>query len=204
MNGAAAVPPTALVTGASRGIGRGVALALADVGYWVAVNFVNNQRAADQVVADAGVHGPDAIAVRADISQPEDRAHLVEEVYARFGRLDLLVNNAGVAPTVRSAVGQRRVQDRPVTRPQQEGLKAHLAGRIVEPVGAHRLDLRLATGPGPARQPGGQQLELGRSQCRLVEQSHAAGCKPPRSTERRWLVGQEQMYRLIAATTAAA
>lgn len=94
--------PVALVTGSSRGIGRGVALALAGAGHRVAVNYVRDARAAAGVVAEVEALGVEAVAVRADVSDPGDRARLVDEVYGAFGRVDLLVNNAGVAPTVRA------------------------------------------------------------------------------------------------------
>jgi 3-oxoacyl-[acyl-carrier protein] reductase len=95
---------TALVTGASRGIGRGVALALAGAGHHVVVNYVRDARAAAEVVAEVEALGGGAVAVRADISDADDRTRLVDEAYAAFGRIDLLVNNAGVAPRVRADV----------------------------------------------------------------------------------------------------
>jgi NAD(P)-dependent dehydrogenase (short-subunit alcohol dehydrogenase family) len=97
-----AVRPAALVTGASRGIGRGVALALARSGHRVAVNYARDAEAAANVVAEVEALGGEAFAVRADVSAATDRTRLVDDVYARFGRLDLLVNNAGVAPRVRA------------------------------------------------------------------------------------------------------
>jgi 3-oxoacyl-[acyl-carrier protein] reductase len=95
---------TALVTGASRGIGRGVALALAGAGHHVVVNYVRDARAAAEVVAEVKALGGGAVAVRADISDADDRTRLVDEAYAAFGRIDLLVNNAGVAPRVRADI----------------------------------------------------------------------------------------------------
>jgi len=96
--------PVALVTGASRGIGRGVALALGGIGHDVAVNYVRDEAAAKEVceaLADKGVRGHP---VRADVAVTQDRARLVDEVYDAFGRLDLLVNNAGVGPRVRADI----------------------------------------------------------------------------------------------------
>jgi NAD(P)-dependent dehydrogenase (short-subunit alcohol dehydrogenase family) len=92
----------ALVTGASRGIGRGIALALAQAGHDVVVNFATNADAAAQVVEQVRAHGAKAVAVRADISVAADRDRLVEAAYGEYGRVDLLVNNAGVAPSVRA------------------------------------------------------------------------------------------------------
>ncbi len=90
----------ALVTGASRGIGRAVALALAAAGYAVGVNFTARPAEAERVVAEIRERGGDAEPLRADVS---DRA-AVEAMFAavdrRFGRLDALVNNAGIARRV--------------------------------------------------------------------------------------------------------
>ncbi|MFC7479970.1 SDR family NAD(P)-dependent oxidoreductase [Luedemannella flava] len=94
--------PVALVTGASRGIGRGIALALAAAGHDVVVNYASNADAAKEVGEAIEAAGGRAALVRADVSSAADRERLVGETYAAFGRLDLLVNNAGVAPNVRA------------------------------------------------------------------------------------------------------
>jgi NAD(P)-dependent dehydrogenase (short-subunit alcohol dehydrogenase family) len=96
--------PVALVTGASRGIGRGIAVALAGAGHDVVVNYVANAEAAADVVSEVEGLGARAVAVRADVSVAADRDRLVEETVAAFGGLDLLVNNAGVAPVVRADI----------------------------------------------------------------------------------------------------
>jgi NAD(P)-dependent dehydrogenase (short-subunit alcohol dehydrogenase family) len=85
----------ALVTGASRGIGRGIALALAAAGHDLVVNYAANAEAAAEVVATAEQHGVAALAVPADVSLATDRDRLVCAAYEKFGRIDLLVNNAG-------------------------------------------------------------------------------------------------------------
>jgi 3-oxoacyl-[acyl-carrier protein] reductase len=88
--------PVALVTGSSRGIGRGIALRLADEGYAVTVNYHSSASAAAEVVRQIEAAGRGAIAVQADIARSDDRARLVADTLDRFGRIDLLVNNAGI------------------------------------------------------------------------------------------------------------
>jgi 3-oxoacyl-[acyl-carrier protein] reductase len=100
-------PPVAVITGASRGIGRGIALELARLGYGVAINYVRRREAAEECAALCRKAAPpDSPArfepIQADISRPDDRARLLEFVSGRFGWIDLLVNNAGVAPEVRA------------------------------------------------------------------------------------------------------
>jgi NAD(P)-dependent dehydrogenase (short-subunit alcohol dehydrogenase family) len=94
----------ALVTGASRGIGRGIAVALGGAGFDVVVNYASNGAAAAEVVRELRELGVRAVAVRADLAQAPDRARLVDEAYAAFGDVELLVNNAGVAPSVRADI----------------------------------------------------------------------------------------------------
>ena len=88
--------PVALVTGASRGIGRAVALRLAEDGFSVVVNFFSSEVAAGEVVGQIEASGGKAVAAQGDVAQSADRARLIEQTLARFGRLDLLVNNAGI------------------------------------------------------------------------------------------------------------
>lgn len=98
----------ALITGASRGIGRGIALELAKLGHDLVVNFVGHAVAAQQTAEDclaaARACGQviRAEPCQADVSRAADRAKLVAFTRERFGRIDLLVNNAGVAPSVRA------------------------------------------------------------------------------------------------------
>ncbi|MBA2874025.1 3-oxoacyl-[acyl-carrier-protein] reductase [Thermaerobacillus caldiproteolyticus] len=86
----------ALVTGASRGIGRAIALELAHQGAKVAVNYAGSEAKANEVVAEIVNMGGEAFAIQADVSNAEAVDRMVKEVLDRFERLDILVNNAGV------------------------------------------------------------------------------------------------------------
>src|SRR5258705_1463267 len=86
----------AVVTGASKGIGSGIATALAAAGARVAVNYSSDRKGAERVAQAIIDRGGEAIAIGADVSKAADVARLFKEVDAAFGRLDVLVNNAGV------------------------------------------------------------------------------------------------------------
>jgi 3-oxoacyl-[acyl-carrier protein] reductase len=86
----------AIVTGGSRGIGRGISLGLAEAGAAVAVNYKGNQAAANEVVRTIEAAGGQALAIQADVAASEDVERLFKAVIERFGRLDILVNNAGI------------------------------------------------------------------------------------------------------------
>jgi NAD(P)-dependent dehydrogenase (short-subunit alcohol dehydrogenase family) len=102
------VNPLALITGASRGIGRGIALELGALGYDLALNYRADQAAAETTAAEcresAAAKGTRIRAeiIQADISVAADRERLVSKVKDTFGRLNLLINNAGAAPTTRA------------------------------------------------------------------------------------------------------
>jgi 3-oxoacyl-[acyl-carrier protein] reductase len=87
----------ALVTGASRGIGAAIAVALAQAGAAVAVNYRERADAADALVVDLGKAGHRAIAVAADVSQSDAVTGMVNRVTSALGAIDILVNNAGLA-----------------------------------------------------------------------------------------------------------
>ena len=86
----------AIVTGASKGIGAGIAKALAAAGAAVAVNYASSRDGADRVVAEIEHGGGRAVAIQADVSRAEDIRRLFEETRRRLGAPDVLVNNAGV------------------------------------------------------------------------------------------------------------
>jgi 3-oxoacyl-[acyl-carrier protein] reductase len=92
----------ALVTGASRGIGRGIAVELARAGWRVAINYAARKDAAAETLALVRAAGGEGFTVPGDVALASDRSRLVAETLAGFGRIDLLVNNAGVAPRART------------------------------------------------------------------------------------------------------
>jgi len=87
---------TVLVTGAARRIGRAIALAYAERGANVAITYLNSQPEAEETVRALAAHDVDALAVRSDLRSPESIQQAVASVIEEFGRLDLLVNNAGI------------------------------------------------------------------------------------------------------------
>src|ERR1700731_3615103 len=88
----------AIVTGASRGIGRAVAKRLAQDGFTVVVNYLNNAAEAEKVVAELkGING-NAVAIQADVSSPPDVERLFNETSTKFGSVDIVVKNSGIMP----------------------------------------------------------------------------------------------------------
>ncbi len=85
-----------IITGASRGIGKATALALATEGGKIVVNYASNSQAADDVVAEITNAGGEAIAIGADVSKSEAVEELVKQTKDKWGRIDVLVNNAGI------------------------------------------------------------------------------------------------------------
>lgn len=98
----------AVVTGSSRGIGRAIALRLAQGGAKIVVNYRGNESAAGEVVAQIQSAGGEATAVQADVSQAEEAQALIDAAKKAFGRVDILVNNAG---TTRDTLLMRMTED---------------------------------------------------------------------------------------------
>lgn len=88
--------PAALVTGGGRGIGRAICLALAKAGFDVCINYASSASAAEQTAEDCKALGVQAVTMQADVTDPVQCQNLVEAAAKTFGRLDVLVNNAGV------------------------------------------------------------------------------------------------------------
>ena len=86
----------AIVTGASRGIGRQIAIQLAQAGAKVVVNYSSNREKAEEVVKTIGQAGGEATAIRADVGRVSEIEALFSETLERFGRVDILINNAGI------------------------------------------------------------------------------------------------------------
>jgi len=84
----------ALITGSSRGIGRGIALKLAENGAKIAIHYYQNERAAKDTLAEVRKRGSDGLVVQADVSRPEQITRLFEDVQGQFGKLDIFVSNA--------------------------------------------------------------------------------------------------------------
>ena len=91
---------TVLVTGAAKRIGRAIALTLAEHGADVAITYLGSQQEAEQTVRDLAAFDVDALAVRCDLGDPKSIDETVAEVVEQFGRLDLVVNNAGMFESV--------------------------------------------------------------------------------------------------------
>lgn len=94
----------AFITGGTRGIGLGIATELAKTGFDLAVNGVRGEDAVKDVLAELSGYGVQVIYVRGDVSKQEDRRQMVDTVFDRFGHINVLVNNAGIAPPERKDI----------------------------------------------------------------------------------------------------
>jgi NAD(P)-dependent dehydrogenase (short-subunit alcohol dehydrogenase family) len=92
----------ALVTGGTRGIGLGIALRLAEDGFTLAISGRRKSEEVQSALKQVRAHSPESIYVQADNSQQQSRHELVSTLEEHFGRLDVLVNNAGIAPSIRA------------------------------------------------------------------------------------------------------
>jgi 3-oxoacyl-[acyl-carrier protein] reductase len=106
------MPKTAIVTGASRGIGKAVAKRLARDGFAVVVNYASNANEADATVAEIQSAGGQAIAVKADVGNAADVERLFEETVKSFGAVDVVVNNSGIMPLSPIGKGDAAVFDK--------------------------------------------------------------------------------------------
>ena len=99
------MPKTAIVTGASRGIGRTIAKRLASDGFTVVVNYSGNSDLVQAVVNEVRAADGEAVAVQADVSKEDDVARLFQKTIETYGRVDVVVNNAGIMPLALIAKG---------------------------------------------------------------------------------------------------
>ena len=93
---------TALITGGSRGIGFGIALELANAGYDLAINGVREESGITDALETLRAKGGQVLYVRGDVGDPAQREQIIEKTMGEFGRLNVLVNNAGIAPLQRN------------------------------------------------------------------------------------------------------
>ena len=110
-----ALTKSVIVTGASRGIGRAVAIRLAGDGFAVAVNYAGNATKAEEVVTEIKSHGGQAIPVKANVANAADVKHLFKETIDIFGGINVVVNCAGIMPLSPIAEGDLELFDKVIT-----------------------------------------------------------------------------------------
>ena len=110
-----ALTKSVIVTGASRGIGRAVAIRLAKDGFAVAVNYAGNATKAEEVVTEIKSYGGQAIAVQANVANAADVEHLFKETIDIFGGINVVVNCAGIMPLSSIAEGDLELFDKVIT-----------------------------------------------------------------------------------------
>ena len=145
--------PIVLVTGASRGLGRGVALALAKEGCDLAIHYASNRDAADETARLCLDAAPDKaqkfLPVSAQLSSQQERSAMMDAVLAEFGRIDGLVNNAGIAPRARADIMEA----------DEENFDEVIAVNLRGPYFLSRLAAKWwLDHPGQSRLPGGYKL----------------------------------------------
>lgn len=148
-----APPPVVLVTGSSRGLGRGVAETLAQAGFSVAIHYASNKEAAETAAAACQKLAPNPAqkfaVVGGNIGLAADRQRLFDDVLAAYGHLDALVNNAGVAPRVRADI----------TEATEEIFDEVIGINLKGPYFLSQLAARYwLANPGKCRVPGGYKL----------------------------------------------
>lgn len=94
----------ALITGGSRGIGLGIAIELAKSGFNLAINGIRDEAAVEAVLEELGKYNVEVMYVQGDVSSKEDRRQIAKAVFERFGKINVLVNNAGIAPPERKDI----------------------------------------------------------------------------------------------------
>lgn len=132
-----------LVTGGGKGIGGGICLSLAREGADIVVNFNQSQKQAEDVVARVKKVGRQAVAIRADVSKKEEVDQMIDEALSRFGRIDVLVNNAAITPPSHSFLElKEEIWDRTIDinlkgvflcsqRVAREMIKQNIKGKII-------------------------------------------------------------------------
>ena len=145
--------PVILVTGASRGLGRGVALSLAKEGYDVAIHYASNRSAAEETAQLCRDAAPDKgqkfFPVSAQLASVSERAAMIDTVLGEFGRIDGLVNNAGIAPKLRADI----------TEATEESFDEVIAVNLRGPYFLSQLVAKWwLAHPGESRLPGGYKL----------------------------------------------
>jgi len=190
----------ALVTGAGRGIGRGIATALAGEGATVVINFPTEPAEAEQVVAEIAAGRGQSVAIKADIANSAERDAVFEQVRRRFGRLDILVNNAAFDP---DTVGLLEVDERLYDHVLQVNLKgaffcAQSAARLMIEVGRGGRIINISSVHGQQSLPGHAPYSLSKGGLDALTRQAAVDLAPHRITVNGIAPGFIEVARTIA------